>query len=189
MDNPMPDAGDIHPLVGSSATVSDAEQSSLRARPPFSEGALDLDKEIGILLVGSHASLMGSIKARLAREPQFSVVGIVQTPETAIATLAERPADLVLMDIDLAGDGQFEGARAIRTVSPGIHIVFLGGDLQDAIIEQALAVGARGFVLKQGPPGTILTAIQEVLAGGSWFPEEVRSRIVVDADGLRLSRH
>ncbi len=189
MDNPMPQAGDVHPLVGSSVTVSDAEESSLRNRSPSSEGVLDLEEDVRILLVGSHAPLMGSIKARLGREPRFSIVGIAQSPETAIATLAAQPTDLVLMDIDVAEDGQFKAARAIRTVSPSVHIVFLGDDLQDAIIEQALSVGERVFVLNQVTPGTILTAIQVVLAVVSWFPEEVRSRIVVDADGLRLSHH
>ncbi len=130
---------------------------------------------------------MDSIKARLGREPRFSIVGIAQTSEAAIAVLEDQPTDLVLMDIDSAGDGHFEVAQEIRTASPSIHIVFFGGDLQDAIIEQALAVGARGFLLKDDLPGTILTAIHEVLDGGSWFPKDVRSRIIVDAKGVRLA--
>ncbi len=54
MDNPMPHAGDIHPPAGSLATVSDAEQPSLRARSPFSEGELDLEEDVRIQLIVNH---------------------------------------------------------------------------------------------------------------------------------------
>ena len=180
-------SGWVPSAAGGSAGVEAAGQPIADAGSPGPRGAPILEKDVGILLVGNHAPLMGFIKERLGKEPRFCVLGIAHTAESATATLAKRPADLVLIDIDAAGDGHWEVARAIRAAAADLHILFLSGALRDQDIEQALAVGARGLVLKHDLPGSVLTAIHEVLDGGCWFPEEVRSRIVVDATGVRLA--
>lgn len=155
--------------------------------PPGLNGASLLEKDTCVLLLGQPQPLMASLAEQFQEQPGLSVLGVARTSGEAVDMLSARSADLVLIDGDAGGDGQFDAAREIRAVRPHIHIVLLCDDLQDAIIEQALVVGVRGLVPKHHPPSTILTAIHEVLAGGFWFPEEVRSRIVVDATGVRLA--
>jgi DNA-binding NarL/FixJ family response regulator len=84
-----------------------------------------MEKDAVILLVGNHVPLMGSISQRLEREPRFSMLGIAQTPEAALATLAQQPADAVLIDIDMRENRWPIVAKEINTVRPDISIVFL----------------------------------------------------------------
>lgn len=146
-----------------------------------------MEKRVGVLLIGRHETLLDSLAARIRTDSRLAVLGVARTPKESAKVVTKGPVDLVLIDTDADGNSHFEAARAIKAVRPEIHILFLSGVLRDAVIEQALAVGARGFVLKHDPPGTILTAIHEVLEGGCCFPENVRSRLVVNATGVSLA--
>jgi DNA-binding NarL/FixJ family response regulator len=140
-----------------------------------------------ILLVGGHATLMGSIAARLEHEHHCTVVGIFGTPEDAAKVLAERPADILLVDIDGMGRTCLSSLETLRAAHPDLRIILISATIDDAHIKQALKLGVNGFLPKDEVPTTIAKAIQEVRAGGAWFPEAVRSRLIVDSGGLRLT--
>ncbi len=141
-----------------------------------------------IVLVGGHATLMGSIAARLEYEHHCMVVDIFGTPERAAKVLAERSADILLVDID-DGIGRtcLSSLETLRAAHPDLRIILISATIDDARIEQALKLGVKGFLRKEEVPTTIARAIQEVRAGGAWFPEAVRSRLIVDSGGLRLT--
>lgn len=151
------------------------------------DGGLALEGRAGVLLIGRHETLMDSFAERIRTDSRLAVLGIVCRPKESVDVVTLDSVDLVLIDADAAGNSHFEAARTIKSARPEIHVLFLSGVLRDAVIEQALAVGARGFVLKHDPPGTLLTAIHEVLDGGCCYPENVRSRLVVNATGVSLA--
>ncbi len=151
------------------------------------DGGLALEERVGVLLIGRHETLMDSLAERIRTDSRLAVLGVACTPKESAKVVTRGSVDLVLIDTDAAGNSHFEAARAIKAVRPETHILFLSGVLRDAVIEQALAVGARGLLLKHDLPGTMLTAIHEVLDGGCCFPENVRSRLVVNATGLSLA--
>ena len=142
-----------------------------------------------ILLVGSHATLMGSIAARLECEDHCVVVDIVSTPTHAVRILTTQKMDVVLTDIDNAGTDFFEWINALQVAQPGIRIMLIGLTADDARIEQALAAKVRGFLVKDELPTTVAKAIREVLSGGVHYPPQVRSRIVVGDSGISLAEH
>ncbi len=147
-----------------------------------------LTDEIKLLLVDDHALVRGSLSERLDREPGFSVVGNADTADEAIDKATEFAPDVIVMDIDMPGLSCFDATRKIRSLRPDVHIIFLSGFLSDHYIEQALEVRAQGYLTKREPPETVVAAIREVAAGGAFFSDEVRSRIVVDQHGAKLAR-
>jgi len=140
-----------------------------------------------ILLVGSHATLIGSIAARLEYEHHCTVVGAIGSPSQVAKMLAEQAADIVLMDMDGVERKHLSSLRVLRAAHPDLRIILISATVDDARIEQALKVGANGFMAKDALPTTIARAIREVLAGGAHFPDGIRSRIVLDSCGLRLA--
>ena len=148
-----------------------------------------VDGRTNILLVGTHTMLMSSIAARLQRESRFCVVGVADTGAEGVRMTSQRAVAVVVMEIDSAETECFKFARIIKAILPATHIVFLGAVARDDYIEEALHLGASGFLLKKDLPKTIVGAIREVIAGGARFPGEVLSRIVVGPSGIRLARH
>lgn len=147
-----------------------------------------MSKRTTILLVDDHALLRESLKDRLEREPDMTVVAEVSNANEAFAEALRLKPDIILLDIEMPGQYSFDAARAIRSRLPETRIVFLSGFLHDRYIEQAIAVEAAGYLTKTEPPERLVMAIGTVMAGGICYSPEVQARIIIDTDGRhRLS--
>ena len=140
-----------------------------------------------VLLADDHALLRGMLSDRLSREPRLEVVGTAATADEALTLAFELRPKVIVLDIDMPGLSCFDAARMMIARQPDVKILFLSAHVHDHYIEQALKVGAMGYVTKSTAPEVVIEAIHEVAANRAFFSEEVRSRIVVDSGGARLS--
>ncbi|MFH1418383.1 MAG: response regulator transcription factor [Planctomycetota bacterium] len=146
-----------------------------------------MNSPISILVVDDHAMVRSMLQDRLDSEPDVEVVGSASDAEQAITLAGEFKPDIVLMDIDMPGMLCFDAAKALNRSSPPPRIIFLSAFFHDRYIEQALQVGAWGYVTKNQPDEALLTAIRNVASGIAYFSPEVQARIVVDDRGPRLA--
>lgn len=142
---------------------------------------------VRIMLVDDHHLLRDALAERLNRHHGFEVVGQAADGDEAVKIARTAEPDVVLLDIDMPGAFGFDAARRIRDESPAVHIVFLSAFSTDGFIEQALAVGARGYLTKTEPPKRTIEAITEVMSGGVYFSRAVRERLIIDHGGVTLS--
>ena len=143
-------------------------------------------EEITVLLVGNHDSLMKCVAARLERDPRLSLRGTVGLPHHSIERPEWQVSDLLIIDIDSAEGNCLQLATRIRSCWPKTHLILLASAFDDRCIAQALQIGVRALVSKDRLWQLIPVAIDEVLGGGVYFPEDVRSRIVIDSAGASL---
>lgn len=100
--------------------------------------------------------------------------------ERALEDLPQRPADVVLTDINLPGTNGIECVRQLKALLPGTNFVMLTVYLDADMIFQALSAGATGYLLKRTSREELLAAIAEVHAGGSPMSSSI-ARLVVEA--------
>jgi DNA-binding NarL/FixJ family response regulator len=77
-----------------------------------------------------------------------------------------RP-DLILLDIALPSMNGMDAARQIRRLSPESKILFLSQESDSDVVQAALNIGARGYVIKAD--GTELLAAVEAVVRGEQF--------------------
>lgn len=78
--------------------------------------------------------------------------------------------ELILLDLNLRGMTGLDGLKSLRQQYPSAAIVVVSGvDSVDAMRE-ARVKGARGYVVKNVSPDTLLAALRLVLQGQSYFP-------------------
>ncbi|MBN1346655.1 MAG: response regulator transcription factor [Phycisphaerae bacterium] len=142
---------------------------------------------LSILVADDHALLRETLKRSLETEPGLKVVASVSNAEKAVAKAVRLKPDIVLMDIDMPGLLCFDAARTIGARCPETRVIFLSAFFHDRYIEQALAVGASGYVTKSEPPESLVKAIRAVGSGAAYYSPEVQSRIVADTQGPRLA--
>jgi DNA-binding NarL/FixJ family response regulator len=142
-----------------------------------------------VLLVDDHALVRDMLRDRLQSEPSLAVVGVASDAAEAIEVAREQRPDVIVMDIDMPGLTCFEAARRIHALQPETRLLFLSAYTHDHYIEEALRVGAYGYLTKGEPPAKVIAAIHAVADGKVSFSEEIRARIVVDADQVRLGGH
>ncbi len=145
-----------------------------------------MTNDVRILIVDDHALLRKTLAEQLDRESDFCVVGTASSAAEAIEKAIECRPNLVLMDIDMPGLGCFDAAERIMAMWADTKLIFLSAFFQDRYVEEALRVGARGYLTKRESPTALVEAIREVANGGVCFSEEVRSRLAIDDGGTRL---
>jgi DNA-binding response OmpR family regulator len=83
----------------------------------------------------------------------------------AVQKAQELQPDLILLDIGLPKLNGLEAGRRIRTISPNSRILFLSQESSPDVVQEALSLGARGYVLKARAQSDLLSAIDAVLGG------------------------
>ncbi len=161
-------------------------------RPRVASSAMDgagspTERAIRVLLADDHMLVRDVLSERLNREPGITVVAKAVDAEQAVNLSGTHRPDVVLMDIDMPGLICFDAAERIMTLLPATRIVFLSAFFNDRYIEQALRIKARGYVTKREPPEVVIAAVRQVAAGGVFFSDDVRARMIVDVDDVRLA--
>jgi CheY-like chemotaxis protein len=92
---------------------------------------------------------------------------------------AERlQPNLILLDVGLPKLNGIEAARRIRNVSPESRILFLSQMSDADVVQEALSLGAQGYVLKSRVEGDLRTAVEAVLRGERFVSEGLKHNSV-----------
>jgi len=109
--------------------------------------------------------------------PRMSVVGSATTQHALLSDEAATQADVILLDLDLAGP---DAAGALGSLSQRCrgHVLILTATEDMAQQRAAVLRGARGMVHKSEPASTILHAIQTVGRGEVWLDSRLVSQVL-----------
>lgn len=110
--------------------------------------------------------------------PGIEVVGAARDGAEALALVAERAPDVVLMDLRMPRCDGVEATRRIRESHPGTQVVVLTTYADDASLFPALRAGARGYLTKDADGEEIAKAVRDVMAGQAWLSPSVQSRLL-----------
>jgi DNA-binding NarL/FixJ family response regulator len=83
----------------------------------------------------------------------------------AVQKAEELNPDLILLDIGLPGLNGIEAGRQIRKLVPNAKIIFLTQESSDDVVQEALGLGAQGYVVKTRAGSDLLPAVEAVLEG------------------------
>lgn len=117
----------------------------------------------------------------------MTIVATASEAGEAVHLAQRENPDLILMDIEMPGLICFDAARRLAPLRPDIKILMVSAFVHDRYIEEALSVGARGYVIKDEPFEVLLKAIRKVANGEVFFSERIWSRLVITPKGVRLA--
>ncbi|MEV4448568.1 MULTISPECIES: response regulator [Streptomyces] len=135
-----------------------------------------------VLIADDHTVVRAGLRALLAGEPDLDVIAEAGSGEEAVRLGARLTPDVVLMDLRFAGPGQgidgVEAARRLGARAPGVAVVMLTSYAGRADVVRALEAGARGYVLKAGPPEELFQAVRTAAAGSMGLAAEIVGELV-----------
>ncbi|MGH3320295.1 MAG: response regulator [Streptosporangiaceae bacterium] len=110
--------------------------------------------------------------------PNVEVVGAAADGEAAVALVAERDPDIVLMDVRMPRVDGVEATRRIHGEYPRTRVVVLTTYADDESVFAALRAGARGYLTKDASAEEIARAIETVHAGEALLDPGVQHRLL-----------
>lgn len=114
--------------------------------------------------------------------PGIELVGVAEDGAQALALVAERAPDVVLMDLRMPGLGGVEATRRIRAQHPATQVVVLTTYADDQSVFAALRAGARGYLTKDAGADEIAAAISTVQSGAAMLDPAVQARLLDNLD-------
>lgn len=112
------------------------------------------------------------------------VVGQASDGFEAVRLAAELSPDVVVMDVTMPGLDGIEATRRIVTAAPQVRVLILSM-LEDSSVADAVAAGARGYVVKSATPDATLAAIRSVAQGDIIFSSALAARLTAMVAGDR----
>jgi two-component system, NarL family, response regulator NreC len=126
------------------------------------------EKEMGvvnIILADDHTLFRESLKKLIESKVDYKVIGEAANGLELIALLKKIYADLVILDVSMPELRGIEAIPEIRTLHPTIKILILTMHNEKGLLYQAIAAGARGYLLKDDSPSELFAAIGKVGRG------------------------
>ena len=119
-----------------------------------------MDKKI--LLVDDAAFMRMMIKDALTKNGYTNIIEAADG-EIACNTYASEKPDLVIMDITMPNKTGIEALRDIKKSGPGAKIVLCSAMGQEAMVVEAIKLGALDFIVKPFKPDRILATVQKII--------------------------
>ncbi len=120
---------------------------------------------IRVLLAEDQAMMRGALALLLDLEDDLEVVAQVSSGDEVVAAVRQAGADVALLDIELPGISGLDAAEALRDAVPACSVLIVTTFGRPGYLRRALEVGARGFLVKDGPVEGLAEAIRRVRAG------------------------
>jgi DNA-binding NarL/FixJ family response regulator len=118
-----------------------------------------------VLVVEDFAPFCQFVRSTLAERPDVQVIGEVADGLEAVQKAELLEPNLVLLDIGIPTLNGIEAARQISKLAPKSKIIFLSQESSCEVVQEALNVGAWGYVVKTKAAIDLLAAVDAVLDG------------------------
>lgn len=130
-----------------------------------------------LLLVHRRRLLAEAVVGALGEWPGLRLVGVADDPDEALAVVAERRADLVLVDAGAGADTVLDTLHALRRARGDLPILTFGlGD--DAEVLEAIEAGSNGYLVRSAGIDELAAAVDSLLRGRAPCDPAVAARVV-----------
>jgi NarL family two-component system response regulator YdfI len=118
-----------------------------------------------VLIVDDHAVLRMGLSLILETTPDFEAAGFAENGRIGLAQVEALQPDLVLCDIRMPEMDGIEMIRQLHQTHPNLPVVVLTTFDDPEPIQQAMRLGARGYLLKDADKETIVNTLKQALVG------------------------
>lgn len=120
---------------------------------------------IRLLLAEDQVMMRGALATLLDLEEDLTVVAQVGDGDTIVPTAREMRPDVALLDIELPGRSGIDAAADLRDELPECRVLILTTFARPGYVQRAMAAGASGFLVKDGPVEDLADAVRAVVGG------------------------
>lgn len=121
--------------------------------------------EIRVVIADDHPILRRGLEQVIEADPRLRVVGAADDGEAALEQIQAQRPDVAVLDVDMPKLDGFGVLRKMHEQRSTTSVIFLTLHADEELFNEAIELGAKGYVLKENAPNAIVEAIAAVAAG------------------------
>src|SRR5438105_4778490 len=118
------------------------------------------------------------LKTILGAEPDFEIVGESGTADRLSELVEQAQPDIVLLDARLPGVSGPDATRRLGNSHPNVAVIILTTFTDDTLVDDCIAAGAKGYVVKTVERFDLKQSIRAVARGDSVISPSVAGRVL-----------
>lgn len=130
---------------------------------------------IKILLVDDHQIVIDGVKSLLRKANNIEIVAEALNGNQALEILRNKAIDLMITDIQMPGMDGLTLTQKVKEEMPEIKVLVLSMYQEHEIVNQIFMSNAEGFILKNTGKKELISAIQKIIEGSTYYSREVLS--------------
>jgi DNA-binding NarL/FixJ family response regulator len=135
------------------------------------------------LAVDDHPTVRQGLGMMFGLTPDLELVGTVDNGEGVIEAMSELDPEIVIMDVRLPGIDGISAVKQIAEKYPKAQTVVYSAYGDKRLLSDALAAGARGYVMKGSPPEDLLRAVRTVSEGKPFVDPSLSPALLMSTVG------
>ena len=140
-----------------------------------------MTKKVNIVLVDDHAVVRAGVKRLLEQETSFDVIGEAESGEKAYQLFNELKPDVMVMDLSMPGMGGLEAIRRILMRHERAKILVLSMHEDLSFANQALKLGAKGYLIKNALADDLVKSIEMISKGEVFLSDEIAKKMAMQS--------
>ncbi|MDR0941396.1 MAG: response regulator transcription factor [Bacteroidales bacterium] len=137
-----------------------------------------------IFICDDHQLFRDGIKC-IVTENGYEVIGEASNGKDLLKKLETEQPDVILLDIAMPEMDGYETAKIILENNPQQHILIISASESEKYYNDFIALGIRGYILKNSSKHELLSAIQKVSSGESYFSQSLLLNIIKNKDAQK----
>ena len=164
---------------GNHGAPDSANQDRRFRRPKLPNAERQPPMSIRVVIADDHPVVRDGLRLAIERHGKDIVIAGEASDGRQVLEIARtKPADVFVLDATMPKMNGIEAARDLRKEIPGAKIIIMSLHDTRAMVEEALAVGARGYLTKETATRNVVDAVTEVHAGGFYLCPRIAHYVV-----------
>lgn len=144
-------------------------------------------KEIRLLLVDDHQVITDGLKSLLNNQQGMRVASTASHGKEALEIIKILGIDVVLMDIDMPVMNGLDATKLIKKTNNPPKVIILSMHSEKGMVEELIACGVDGYLLKNTGKEELINAIETVMSGNKYFDSDVTLSLLSKKDPVNQS--
>ncbi|MFA5530379.1 MAG: response regulator transcription factor [Thiohalomonadaceae bacterium] len=126
---------------------------------------MSASETITVILVDDHPVVRGGYRRLLEGTDNIRVVAEADNGDMGYRAFCEHAPDVVVMDLNMPGASGLDAVRRILAREPEAKVLVFSVHDNEAMLNQAMKAGVRGYLTKRSAPEAMVEAIETVASG------------------------
>jgi DNA-binding NarL/FixJ family response regulator len=127
-----------------------------------------------VILADKHVNTLGAVRNLI--ETEAATVLMVTDEASLWAALENFEPDVVVADLSLPFSRGTNVARSLKDRHPAVKVIILSIHDEKTVLDEVMATGVEGFVLKRRAVIDLIPAMREILQGRTFISQDVQGR-------------